>query len=222
MASTSQEETILRAIVISSSTTWSGQPIASSDRQAAFGVLADFGKYQGRIPICLQWLQQPQIVILLNNGGGGNNINNDATISAKLYACELLSDFLKHQYSRLEENDRLQLRHAALTAARMESSKTRTDSSILANKLASLLAGLMVRDFPQRWTTCIEDVFSLWGSDVSPQLGNKMCLEVLKLVAEDCTDSDFNAKVREKNWRIFFSKDLRTPYVQTHLLLVPL
>ena len=52
----------------------------------------------------------------------------------------------------------------------------------------------MVRDFPQRWTTCIEDLFgNLWSE--TPQMGIKICLEILKNVAEDCTDSDFNAKV---------------------------
>jgi hypothetical protein len=181
----SQEETILRAIVISSSSTWSGQPIAPSDRQTAFSVLADFSKYQGRIPICLGWLPQPQLVVA----------SNDCTVAAKLYACELLSDFLKHQYSKLSSEERLQLRHAALQAARQEATKPVTESRILANKLASLLASLMVRDFPQRWTTCIEDLFSMWSNE--PQMGVKICLEVLKLVAEDCTDSDFNAKVRE-------------------------
>jgi hypothetical protein len=67
----------------------------------------------------------------------------------------------------------------------------------LANKLASLLAALMVRDFPQRWTTCVTDLFSqLWWSNPGDvMIGNKMCLEVLQLVAEDCTDSDFNSKV---------------------------
>jgi hypothetical protein len=66
----------------------------------------------------------------------------------------------------------------------------------LANKLASLLAALVVRDFPQRWTTCIQDLFQQLWSETAPLVGNRMCLQVLQLVAEDCTDSDFNAKVR--------------------------
>ena len=116
-------------------------------------------------------------------------------MSAKLYACELVSEFLKKQYAKLESEERLQLRHAVLQAAQQEATKPITDSRILTNKLASLMASIMVREFPQRWTTCIQDLFSMWSPN--PQMGVKMCLEVLKLVAEDCTDSDFNVKVSE-------------------------
>lgn len=61
----------------------------------------------------------------------------------------------------------------------------------------------MVRDFPQRWTTFFQDVFvpirmgGLWydGEDNVHSMGVLICLECLKLVTEDCTDSDYNAKV---------------------------
>lgn len=192
----SQEETILRAIVISSSSSWSGQPIAPSDRQTAYSVLDEFSKFQGRLPMCLSWLQKPQLIV------GGNN---DCTVAAKLFACETLAKMLKTDYSKLPEKDRLTLRGALLTAARQQAQNPIIDPRVLPNKLASLLAALMVRDFPQRWTTCIDDLFgNLWSAEV-PQMGNKICLEILKLVAEDCTDSDFNVKVRrhvEYIWRV--------------------
>jgi hypothetical protein len=182
----SQEETVLRAIVISSSSSWSGQAIVPSDRQTAFTVLDEFSKFQGRVPLCLRWLQTSQIVV------GGNN---DCTVAAKLFACETLAKMLKTGYSRLSEKERLTLRTALLNAARQQAQNPITDARILANKLSSLLASLMVRDFPQRWTTCIDDLFcNLWSP--APQMGVKICLEILKLVAEDCTDSDFNVKVR--------------------------
>jgi hypothetical protein len=63
----------------------------------------------------------------------------------------------------------------------------------------------VVRDFPQRWTNFVPEVLSpmrqggLWynepGADAVNQTGVRICLECFKLVAEDCTDSDFNAKV---------------------------
>ena len=88
----SQQETILRAIVISSSSTWSGQPIVTNDRNQAFSVLAEFRNYPNRIPVCLNWLPQPQLFVA----------GNECTVSAKLYACELVSEFLKKQYAKLE------------------------------------------------------------------------------------------------------------------------
>jgi Exportin 1-like protein len=204
--SSEEEATILQAIAISSSTTWSGRPISTVDRQAAFAVLEDFSKYAGRIPLCLKWLQQPPPIPTPLQSQSGTEIL-DSTLSPKLYAVEVLAVFVKQQYAKLSENERLELRKAALTAATLEAHhKARTDSSILSNKLASLLAALVVRDFPQRWTTMVEDIFgNLWTEQQqqqqqqtpSPNMGHKICLEILKLVAEDCTDSDFNAKVSE-------------------------
>ena len=204
--SSEEEATILQAIAISSSTTWSGRPISTVDRQAAFAVLEDFSKYPGRIPLCLKWLQQPPPIPTPLQSQSGTEIL-DSTLSPKLYAVEVLAVFVKQQYAKLSENERLELRKAALTAATLEAHhKARTDSSILSNKLASLLAALVVRDFPQRWTTMVEDIFgNLWTEQQqlqqlqtpSPNMGHKICLEILKLVAEDCTDSDFNAKVSE-------------------------
>jgi hypothetical protein len=184
----SQEETVLRAVVISSSNAWSGQPVSASDRQTAFSVLAEFATFQGRVPLCLNWVQKPQLIV------GGNN---DCTLPAKLFACEILAALFKTEYSKLSEKERWTIRASLLAAARQQAEIPITDPRILANKLASILAALVVRDFPQRWATCIDDLFgSLWSTE-NPQMGVKICLEVLKLVAEDCTDSDFNVKVRK-------------------------
>jgi hypothetical protein len=193
----SQQETILRAVVISSSNSLGSQPISPSDRQHAFQVLTDFKTYENRILVCLQWIQQPQHVL------GAM----DVTVPVKLYALELTADFLRFKYSKLSEQERLALRQAVLTASRQYAPfpYQTTEVRILGNKLASLLAGLIIREFPQRWTTLMNDVFApmsqggLWYStdDQSETVGVKMCLECLKLVAEDCTDSDFNSKVSD-------------------------
>ena len=201
-----QQETILSAVVVSSSTHWAGQPISQEERRRAFSALQDFStQFEGRIPLCLQWLQQPQLTVA--------NGTIDCTISTQLYACEILTSCLNDKtkkYAQWQEGDRLQLRQAVMAASRYQASAplvnprdgsstaiTSTTTSLpLANKLASLLAALVVRDFPQRWTTCIQDLFQQLWSETAPLVGNRMCLQVLQLVAEDCTDSDFNSKVR--------------------------
>lgn len=186
----SQAETVLRAVVISASNSWSGQVVSASDRQTSFSVLSEFEKFQGRVPICLGWVQKTQIIV------GGDN---DCTLPAKLYACEILSALFKIEYSKLSEKERLAIRASLLTAAQQLAQQPITEPRMLANKFASLLAALVVRDFPQRWTTCIDDLFGALWSTEKPQMGVKICLEILKLVAEDCTDSDFNAKVRKSS-----------------------
>ncbi|KAG7369890.1 Exportin 1-like protein [Nitzschia inconspicua] len=200
MATSSQQEAILRAIYISSSGQWgtTGQPITSPERQQAFQVLQDFStNFDGRVPLSLDWLQTPTLSLVTPAEP------LDVTMAAKLYACEIVAESLKKsQYTKWSEQDRLRLRQAVLVAAQHRAQQPVSTTNPLANKLASLLADLVVRDFPQRWTTCISDLFShLWmhpndGGGV--QMGNRMCLQILQLVAEDCTDSDFNSKISTK------------------------
>jgi Exportin 1-like protein len=195
MATSSQQDAILRAIYISSSGQWgtTGQPITSAERQQAFQVLQDFShNFDGRVSLSLEWLQTSALSLATPAEP------LDVTVAAKLYACEIVGESLKKaQYAKWSEQDRLRLRQAVLVAAQHQARLTATATNPLANKLASLLADLMVRDFPQRWTTCISDLFSqLWTNhEGGVQIGNRMCLQILQLVAEDCTDSDFNSKV---------------------------
>lgn len=187
----SQQQTVLKSIAVSTSSA----NVAPQDRQQAFQVLEQFKAYEGRIPACIALLHQERHVYE----------NLDISVATKLYALSVLQTFLQKGYANLQEPDRLALRHAVLTAARqLAPLPSLEENRILGNKIASLLAGLMVRDFPQRWTTFFQDVFvpiqmgGLWydGNDNMHTMGVLICLECLKLVTEDCTDSDFNAKVR--------------------------
>lgn len=191
----SQQQAVLKSIAVSTSPSSS---ISPQDRQVAFQVLEAFKTYERRIPAGIAWLHQERHV--------WENI--DITIATKLYVLSILQTFLQKGYAGLQESDRLALRHAVLTAARqLAPLPSSEENRILGNKLASLLAGLMVRDFPQRWTTFFRDVFvpirvgGLWydGEETAHTMGVLVCLECLKLVTEDCTDSDFNAKVRNSD-----------------------
>ena len=87
-----------------------------------------------------------------------------------------------------------------------------SEGRILAMKIAALIAELSIREFPQRWPTFITDLMApqggLWCVDPTlrqnqnpisdgygPLIGIKLTLECLKQITEDCTDSDFNAKI---------------------------
>ena len=188
-----QQQTILRSIAISSGFLNATNP---GDLQVAYQVLESFKKYNGRINLCVGWLHQDHLALG----------ETDVTIPAKLYALTIIDTFLDSSYSKLMENERLELRHAVLIAARqIAPAPIVHEARILGNKLASIIAALMVRDFPQRWTTFFVDVFSpmrqggLWcneGGSGMHTMGVKICLSCLRLVTEDTTDSDFNAKVR--------------------------
>jgi Exportin 1-like protein len=184
---------VLRSIAISSGFI----PISNEqERRLAFQALKDFKQYDGKMSVCIAWLHQECVTL------GGI----DVTLPVKLFSLNSIEDFLQtSSYVTLSETERLQLRHAILTSARQVSSST-TENRALGNKLASILAALMIRDFPQRWMTFFQDVFSpmtsggLWCNEPGEgfhTMGVKICLECLRLVAEDTTDSDFNTKVRE-------------------------
>jgi len=174
-----------------------------------------------------QQLQQQQAVMI------------DVTAATKLYMLSVLQAFLKTRYSQLyNEADRLALRNATLVAARQllaqsssssqqpQQSQSQSQSQdtnmnmneneirFLAVKIASLLADICIRDFPQRWTTFVSDIFvspeqgGLWyvatttmmtetssGKGYGTMIGVKICLECLKVITEDCTDGDFNSKI---------------------------
>ncbi len=166
----------------------------------------------------------------------GNNTTVDITASTKLYTLGVLQSFLKTDYAKLgNESDRLALRNAVLVSARQLLKRSSEGASANANgatstpttqieenenrflavKIAALITDIATRDFPQRWTTFVSDLFStpdnggLWyvpppnanaaasnrGRGYGPMIGVKMCLECLKIITEDCTDGDFNSKI---------------------------
>jgi hypothetical protein len=198
-----QEQMLLQAIAMSSSSSLG--VISFEDRQTAFRILENFKIYEGRLPVCIAWLQQERLVVINQQTNNSNQEVLEVTVPTKLFALEILYGVMEKSYSKLSDNERLALRQAVLHAARQLASSHATDEArILGKKLAVLLAGLAVRDFPQRWTNFIQDLFSpgsqggLWTADVGTMhqhMGVKIGLECLKLITEDCTDSDFNAKV---------------------------
>ena len=189
------QQTLLRAIAVSS------LPLPSftaADRQQAFAILENLKSYNDRIPLCIGWLHSDRHVFE----------GNDITVATKLLALEILSSFLFKGYSSLGEVDRVSFREAILKASRLLCSNLEPPSAetrILSRKFATILEGLVIRDFPQRWTCFSPQVFApysqggLWydepGLKAGRHVGVRICLECLRLAAEDCTDSDFNAHI---------------------------
>lgn len=194
MVEPAQEQTILRAIAVSASGTTS-----QNDRQAAFAALSEFKQYDGRVALSLQWLVSERHVCE----------GHDITTQTKLLALEMVAEFLNKGYNQASEVDRCQLRDVILQAARVLANNTTllpaNETRILGKKLAAVLEGIVVRDFPQRWNHFTSQVFGqlsgggLWYDDRAQlnkqQVGVQISLECLKLIAEDCTDSDYNAKI---------------------------
>lgn len=205
-----QQQTILLRAIAISSLQLPGYS-SSTDRQAAYTILEELKSFAGRIPLCLAWLQEPQHIYCHyyhdQQQQQQQQQQYDITTATKLLALELLDNFLVTGYAKCSETERVTFRAAVLTAARMPSTMSVTaERRILARKLAVVLKGLILRDFPQRWMTLATDLFAATAAAGAPQglwfcgggedtLGMKICLECFKLVAEDCTDSDFNVKI---------------------------
>jgi len=223
-----QRTQLLTSIAISSGhSSISPTSITSQQRSEAFTNLEQFKTYPSRIAICIDMISATTISFNTSLCITTGSVV-DVTVSTKLYALSIIKDFLKLDYNNLNVNDRLQLRTSILVAAQQLCTTTSTTTSgnsnnggesgsskimdpstrILAVKIASLLADLALREFPQRWTTFVTDLFSLWNVSFNKAttgsggeggsnntIGVKICLECLKLITEDCTDSDYNARV---------------------------
>ena len=85
-------------------------------------------------------------------------------------------------------------RQLAMDASEVDSA-TEAALRTVSSKISAVIADIAVREFPQRWTNFVTDLMNgIWGEN-STGMGVKICLECLKLITEDCTDSDFNSKV---------------------------
>jgi hypothetical protein len=202
----SQRQSLLGAIAISSGAAGFGN-VTSQQRADAFSNLEQFKTYPGRMSACVDIIGCDSLQI-----SDVGNAPVDITVASKLYALGVIQDFLKVEYNTLNELDRGQLRSSIVRAARQLTMisdttciKMNDSARILAVKIAALLADLALREFPQRWQTFVPDLFSpvstggMWceadahaGSNI---IGVKICLECFKLITEDCTDSDYNARV---------------------------
>ena len=217
-----QRNSLLQAIAISSVSSPSIQSlITPTSRSTAFTTLEQFKQFDGRVAIALTLIQTEQHSITLTEGGVTNHVN--ITAPTKLYALGILQTFLSIGYSKLNsDDDRMSIRYSILMAARqlVTSVSTSTNNNgacsqeeirLVAVKLAALIADLAIREFPQRWTTFIHDLFvdsGLWittehdpdsenstDSQYGRMIGVKLCLECLAIMTENCTDGDFNLKI---------------------------
>jgi hypothetical protein len=142
-------------------------------------------------------------------------------------------DFVATRYytDALADIDRAALRQSVLAAAKqliVTEPASSDGRRIVASKIANVLANFAIRDFPQRWMTFASEVLTtthnggLWNIADGEGIGTKMCLECLSIIIENCTDSDFNSKVRySSNVLMYFSHLLffSTELVYPHLSL---
>ena len=204
----SQRQSLLEAIAISSGA-GHGNNITSQQRLDAYSNLEQFKSYPGRMAACVEIIACDTLQI---SSAGNGSVVMDITVPSKLYALGVIQEFLKVGYNSLNEAERGQLRTSIVRASQqlivassVTSVKTSDSARILAVKLASLLADLALREFPQRWQTFVSDLFSpvssggMWceanANAGCNTIGVKIGLECLKLITEDCTDSDYNARV---------------------------
>lgn len=202
-----QRQSLLEAIAISSAAGFG--KITSQQRSDAYSNLEQFKSYPGRMAACVEIIGSDTLQI--SSGGIGSVV--DITVPSKLYALGVIQEFLKVGYNSLNETERGQLRTSMVRSAQqliqasVLSIKPNDSARILAVKLASLLADLALREFPQRWQTFVSDLFSpvssggMWceasANAGCNTIGVKIGLECLKLITEDCTDSDYNARVSQ-------------------------
>jgi hypothetical protein len=191
--------------------------VTSQDRQAAFRVLQEFAVYPGRIALALSWLNHAQPHTFENH-----DITTAIHLLSLQILTDYLSSKQYHPplpssstpsaasavvgYANAPRQEQTQFRQAiAQVCCRVASQPWRRDS-IVAKKLASLWEQLLLREFPQRWPEGLAQLVvpqsqggllynTAYGPSSVAGSGVHMICEVWRLLAEDCTDADFNAKL---------------------------
>jgi Exportin-5 family/Exportin 1-like protein len=194
-----QQQILFKSIAIASLNL---SEYSAQEHQESYRVLEEFKTLvslniqRQPVELCLSWIQQVDPIVYQQK--------YNITTATKLLALEVLDLFFSSPqgYAKCSDEERLQIRISILNGAQVLSSTSNqfqistSEIRILARKVAVVLKGLILRDFPQRWMTLGTDFFApsrgLWNH---PPIGVQICLECFKLVAEDCTDSDFNVKI---------------------------
>ncbi len=171
-----QYQLLLSAVAISANPMISSKP---EDKQQAFTLLSQFKESNNAAQAAFYLLERAE----LHQYG-----NQDYTIQVHLYALQTLLSTLSKHYSSLNQSDRHTFRSRLLSLI----SKTLPSQQVTIPKLASLLSDVILRDFPQRWTSLLDDLMSLFTTSSSAA---QIVLNAVTIVTEDCTDSDFNSKV---------------------------
>ncbi|GMH80393.1 hypothetical protein TL16_g08529 [Triparma laevis f. inornata] len=108
----------------------------------------------------------------------------------KLYALLCLLYTTQNSYSSYSDSNRSAFRTQVL---QIIAASNETDI-IIVPKLATLLADISIRDFPNRWSQkdFMDSVRTLFTLNTTTAT---VVLSALRSLTEDCTDSDFNTKV---------------------------
>ncbi|GMH73757.1 hypothetical protein TrST_g13794 [Triparma strigata] len=118
------------------------------------------------------------------------NGNHDVSAQMKLYALLCLLYTTHNSYSSYSDENRTAFRTQVLQVI----AGAKETDIIIVPKLATLLADISIRDFPNRWSQSsfmdsIRTLFTLNATTAT------VVLSALRSLTEDCTDSDFNTKV---------------------------
>ena len=139
---TNQYNLILSAVSISANPHLVSDP---ATKQKAFTLLSQFKSSDNAAVSAFQLLDHPH----------PHQYNGlDVTPHMKLYALQCLLSSISQHYSKQPESARQHFKNKILEQI---ATTTETDK-LIHPKLASLLADLTLRDFPQRWPTFFADV----------------------------------------------------------------
>jgi hypothetical protein len=111
--------------------------------------------------------------------------------SNRQLALSILNDWIKVWWNNITTENQLIIRDSILTLLR---SVTGTNSGGFRNKLASILANIAERQYPQHWPTFLDDIVNLWSTSTITYI-KEICILTLSYVIEDCVDGDFNTSL---------------------------
>lgn len=154
----------------------------AADRSAAYEILEKYKLENGNIAKVAAYAATAL--------GVGSNVEFEYTL--RYYCLLVMESYMNRNWNSMEMEARVEFRNYIL-----EIVTTQGDAlpSFVLEKIASLLAQVMKRTFPQHWKDCFEHFGVLCGKH--PVQGQVVFL-VLKTVVEDCSNADFNTMLPSK------------------------
>lgn len=126
------------------------------------------------------------------------------TESVQQLSLSLMAEFLKSWWDRLGSSDRLHIRHSLFVLLHC---LPPTSSGGMRNKVASIIADIAERSYPQHWPTFLEELVNVWTGKAPPPPGHstgtgsggeaqqEVCVLTLRYLIEDCIDGDFSSQL---------------------------
>lgn len=118
-------------------------------------------------------------------------------IGLKILALSMLHEWIKRWWNNITPADHLSMRNFCASILRQPA--VAHQPSNFRSKLAAILAEIGERQFPQEWTSMVQELTEVWvgglGDAANHPFIQEIVIKTLTFIYTDCTDQDFSSQL---------------------------